>query len=94
MKNCPYCGAPGNFYFKFPPSEGDPYNLFFNPAFAQYIKRIFYLMAKAVDVISGQKFLLGTSLEVVAVKKTSMQNTPNTLSGRVKGYNCEESGLC
>jgi len=51
-------------------------------------------MAKAVDVISGQKFLLGTSLEVVAVKKTSMQNTPNTLSGRVKGYNCEESGLC
>jgi 2-polyprenyl-3-methyl-5-hydroxy-6-metoxy-1,4-benzoquinol methylase len=80
--------------FNSPPSEGDPNKLFSNPNFAKRLKRSFYLIAKAIEVISGRKILLGTSLEVVAVKKTSMQNTPNTLSGRVKGYNCEESGLC
>jgi hypothetical protein len=51
-----------------PPSEGDPHNLFFNPTFAQHIKRSFYLMAKAIEVISGRKIQLGTSLEVTAIK--------------------------
>jgi SAM-dependent methyltransferase len=52
-----------------PPSDGDPHNLFFNPTFAQYIKKFLYISAKAIGVISGQKILLGTSLEVIAEKK-------------------------
>jgi SAM-dependent methyltransferase len=54
-----------------PPSEGDPHKLFFLPTLAQFIKRSLYLMAKAAELISGRKILLGTSLEVMAVKKTS-----------------------
>ncbi|RLB25090.1 MAG: hypothetical protein DRG66_08370 [Deltaproteobacteria bacterium] len=54
-----------------PPSEGDPTKLFYSPTLAQYIKRSFHLMAKLVEVISGRKILLGTSLEVMAVKRGS-----------------------
>ena len=54
-----------------PPSEGDPTKLFYSPTLAQYIKRSFHLMAKLVEVISGRKILLGTSLEVIAVKRAS-----------------------
>jgi len=54
-----------------PPSEGDPHRLFLDPTLAQYIKRSLYLMAKILEVISGKKTLLGTSLEVMAVKRGS-----------------------
>ena len=53
------------------PSEGDPSRLFPHPALAQSIKTTLYLMAKAIQVISGRKIFLGTSLEVMAVKKAS-----------------------
>ncbi|MCK4828025.1 methyltransferase domain-containing protein, partial [bacterium] len=52
-----------------PPSEADPNRLFFSPNFAQFIKTLFYLMGKTIAIISGRKVLLGTSLEVLAVKK-------------------------
>ena len=51
-----------------PPSEGDPTKLFYSHNLVQYIKRPFHLMAKSVEVISVRKILLGTSLEVMAVK--------------------------
>jgi SAM-dependent methyltransferase len=51
-----------------PPSEGDPHNLFFNPTFASYIKKSLYILAKAIGFISGHNILLGTSLEVTAIK--------------------------
>ena len=54
-----------------PPSEGDPHKLFYLPTLAQFIKRSFHMMAKTFEVISVRKNLLGTSLEVMAVKKAS-----------------------
>ena len=54
-----------------PPSEGDPAKLFYSPALAKDIKRSLYLIAKAIEIISGRKILLGTSLEVMAVKRGS-----------------------
>ena len=54
-----------------PPSEGDPAKLFYFPALGKAIKRFLYLVAKAAEVISGRNILLGTSLEVVAVKRAS-----------------------
>ena len=51
-----------------PPSEGDPTKLFFFHTFAQFIKRSLYLMAKVIEIIGGGNILLGTSLEVLAVK--------------------------
>jgi len=54
-----------------PPSEGDPHKLFYLPTLAQFIKRSFHMMAKTFEVISVRKILLGTSLEVMAVKKAS-----------------------
>ncbi|MEW6614141.1 MAG: class I SAM-dependent methyltransferase [Thermodesulfobacteriota bacterium] len=51
-----------------PPSKGDPHNLFFNPSVANYFKKFLYLVDNAVRVISGKKILLGTSLEVTAIK--------------------------
>ena len=55
-----------------PPSEGDPHKLFYLPTLAQFIKRSFHMMAKNVEVISGRKILLGTSLEAIAVKRASV----------------------
>jgi len=52
-----------------PPSEGDPHELFYLPALAQLIKRTLYLMGKAAELMSGRKILLGTSLEVTAIKR-------------------------
>jgi len=57
-----------------PPSEGDPHKLFYLPTLAQFIKRSFHMMAKAMEVISRRKILLGTSLEVTAFKGTSHIN--------------------
>jgi 2-polyprenyl-3-methyl-5-hydroxy-6-metoxy-1,4-benzoquinol methylase len=54
-----------------PPSKGDPNSLLYRPILAQFTKRSLHLMAKAVEVISGGKILLGTSLQVSAVKKVS-----------------------
>jgi 2-polyprenyl-3-methyl-5-hydroxy-6-metoxy-1,4-benzoquinol methylase len=54
-----------------PPSESDPNRLLYRPTLAQFTKRSLHLMAKAVEVISGRKILLGTSLEVMAVKRSS-----------------------
>jgi len=54
-----------------PPSEGDPHKLFYLPTLAQFIKRSFHMMAKTFEVISVRKILLGTSLEVIAVKRAS-----------------------
>lgn len=51
-----------------PPSEGDPHNLFFAPAFAQYVKKAMYLTAQAVCILSCRRIYMGTSLEVTAVK--------------------------
>ncbi len=56
------------------PSEGDPHRLLYRPTLAQFMKRSLYLMAKAIEGISGRKILLGTSLEVMAVKKPLKQN--------------------
>lgn len=63
------CGFPGITILDSTPSEGDPYKLFYSPALAQVIKRSLYLMAKAIEAISGRKMLLSTSLEVMAVKR-------------------------
>ena len=54
-----------------PPSEGDPHKLFYLPTLAQFIKRSFHMMAKTFEVISVRKILLGTSLEVIAIKRAS-----------------------
>lgn len=54
-----------------PPSEGDPHKLFYLLSLAQFIKKSLYLMAKAIEAISGRKILLGTSLEAMAVKGAS-----------------------
>lgn len=51
-----------------PPSEGDPHNLFFAPAFAQYVKKSLFFIAQTGRFLSWGKILLGTSLEVMAVK--------------------------
>ncbi len=63
------CGFSGIIILNSPPSEGDPAKLFYSYIFAQYIKRSFHLMAKAIEVISGRKILVGTSLEVIAIKR-------------------------
>ena len=51
------------------PSEGDPHNLFFAPTFAQYVKKAIYLIAQIIRIFSYEKILVGTSLEVIAVKR-------------------------
>ena len=51
-----------------PPSEGDPYELFPDPSFATYVKRLIYVIAKCTETISCRRLLLGTSLEVTALK--------------------------
>jgi len=54
--------------FNSPLSEGDPHNLFTSPSFAQYVKRAIYWTARTIQILTSGKVLLGTSLEVVAVK--------------------------
>jgi hypothetical protein len=44
------------------------------PTFAQYIKISIYLIAQFIRFSSCQKILLGTSLEVMAVKRASLRN--------------------
>lgn len=63
-----YAGFTDMIILNSPPSEGDPDNLFFAPAFAQYVKKSIYLIAQFIRSFSCQKIFLGTSLEVTAVK--------------------------
>jgi 2-polyprenyl-3-methyl-5-hydroxy-6-metoxy-1,4-benzoquinol methylase len=56
-----------------PPSEDDPHKLFPDPAFATYVKKFIYLIAKCTEITSWGRLLLGTSLEVTAVKPDSLQ---------------------
>ena len=58
------------------PSDGDPHNLFRNPTLAFYIKRLLYLLATAARSLSTSHILLGTSLEVIAVKRTAQHLAP------------------
>lgn len=51
-----------------PPSQGDPHHMFSAPQWAQYVKRFLYLAAIAIQILSFGKLLLGTSLQVVAMK--------------------------
>jgi 2-polyprenyl-3-methyl-5-hydroxy-6-metoxy-1,4-benzoquinol methylase len=51
-----------------PPSEGDAHELFPDPSIATYVKRLIYLIAKCTETISCKRLLLGTSLEVTALK--------------------------
>jgi len=53
-----------------PPSEGDPNKLFPNPTLSTYAKRLVYLLAQTAQVLSGGAFLLGSSLEAIASKRT------------------------
>jgi 2-polyprenyl-3-methyl-5-hydroxy-6-metoxy-1,4-benzoquinol methylase len=62
------CGFSRIIILNSPPSEGDPHKLFYYPTLAKFIKRSFHLMAKAIELISSRKILLGASLEVMAVK--------------------------
>jgi 2-polyprenyl-3-methyl-5-hydroxy-6-metoxy-1,4-benzoquinol methylase len=55
-----------------PPSEGDPYALFPDPSFATHFKRLIYLIAKCAETISCRRLLLGTSLEVTALKPNQL----------------------
>jgi len=56
-----------------PPSEDDPHNLFPDPAFATYVKKFIYSIAKCTEITSLGRLLLGTSLEVTAVKPDYLQ---------------------
>jgi SAM-dependent methyltransferase len=54
--------------FNSPPSEGDPHNLFSGVTLATYIKKLIYLVAKCAEKVSHGHLLMGTSLEVTAIK--------------------------
>jgi hypothetical protein len=54
-----------------PTSEGDPHSLFFAPSFAQFIKKSLFFIAQTVRFLSWGKILVGTSLEVVALKRNN-----------------------
>ena len=56
-----------------PTSEGDPNELFLNPTYATYVKRLIYLTAKCTETISCRRMFLGTSLEVTAIKPEDPQ---------------------
>lgn len=56
-----------------PPSEGDPHSLFPDPILATYSKKFIYLLAKCTEITSFRRLLLGTSLEVTAVKPHYLQ---------------------
>jgi SAM-dependent methyltransferase len=51
-----------------PPSEGDPNKLFPDPIFATYVKKLIYAIAKCIEFTSFRRLLLGTSLEVTAIR--------------------------
>jgi glycosyltransferase involved in cell wall biosynthesis/2-polyprenyl-3-methyl-5-hydroxy-6-metoxy-1,4-benzoquinol methylase len=59
--------------FNSPTSEGDPNELFLNPTFATYVKRLIYLTAKCTETISCRRLFWGTSLEVIATKPENPQ---------------------
>ena len=51
-----------------PTSEGDPHELFPGPTSANYVKKLIYSVAECIATISCGRLLLGTSLEVTALK--------------------------
>lgn len=51
-----------------PLTEGDPNNLFPSKTFAAFLKKFIFSTAKSFEVMSGQRLLLGTSLEATARK--------------------------
>jgi len=51
-----------------PPSEDDPHKLFPDSTFATLVKKSIYSIAKCTEITSWGRLLLGTSLEVTAVK--------------------------
>jgi SAM-dependent methyltransferase len=51
-----------------PTSEGDHNELFPDPTIANYVKKLIYLVAECTATISCGRLLLGTSLEVTALK--------------------------
>ncbi len=57
-----------------PLTEGDPNNLFLSQIFANYIKKILFLSARATRILSYGKILLGTSMEITAIKRGSSQS--------------------
>jgi len=57
-----------------PPSEGDPHRLFSVPAFSQYVKKAMYLIAQVIRFFSFGKIMMGTSLEVVAVRRVAQEH--------------------
>lgn len=60
-----------------PPSQGDPYYLFPALLLAVFIKRFLHTTAVAAQALSKGKMLLGTSLEVTAIKNdVSSDNFP------------------
>lgn len=52
-----------------PPSRGDPNGLFAHPLLSKAIKESIYAIANGIKIISMKKILMGTSLEVTALKK-------------------------
>lgn len=56
-------------FFNSPPVQGDPYKIFPHPTLSTYVKRLVHLLANSGQVLSGGQFLLGSSLEVTAVKR-------------------------
>lgn len=51
-----------------PPTKGDPHRLFPDPAFATYVKRLVYTVARSIETLSLGRLYLGSSLDVTAVK--------------------------
>ena len=54
-----------------PPSQGDPNDLFAHPLVSKAIKKSIYAIAIGFKIISLKKILVGTSLEVTALKRTA-----------------------
>jgi hypothetical protein len=51
-----------------PPTEGDPNRVFLYPTLATFVKTLVYSVARCTETISYGRWLLGSSLEVTAVK--------------------------
>jgi SAM-dependent methyltransferase len=51
-----------------PLTEGDPNDLFPSQSLATFVKKFIFSTAKCFEAMSGQQLLLGTSLEVTAIK--------------------------
>lgn len=54
-----------------PPTSGDPYRMFSCFGMAVFLKQTTYRIARIFQMASGGRWMLGPSLEVVAVKKRS-----------------------